>query len=461
MAPILIEYKMIKFKALTWEKLDDQDDELRRRIRSFHEKSAPRLVDLVLRMGGIYIKIGQVMSTIGQGLLPQEYLLALEPLQNGVPPRDYDSVARIIEASSGKKMSEIFRSFDEKPVGSASIAQAHRAKLVMSNANYEGTGGGSPDDEDVIVKVQYPEVEELFEADLNNMELATKLFAPENVELVRALRERHSKELDFRVEADNLRECRRNMQRHGVEPAFVRIPRVRNETGLCTRHVLVMEYLEGTSLSEVIAEEQTRMAAALGKADLNELRTDLARRMREHFEQGGGDSNNAAGARIAASGPGLGGLRGLLGGGGGGGGGAPRDGPAMPKMVQVSMPMLALLLRTYVGLKERADRFFHAVQSSIGRLGGDRVAPTARIREVPSPRSRINLSRVLKTLIYVHGLQMLRDGVYNADPHPVGLIIIFSHLISAYRFLPSPLTTLTFCIHRATLSSSPMDALVF
>jgi predicted unusual protein kinase regulating ubiquinone biosynthesis (AarF/ABC1/UbiB family) len=78
-------------------------------------------------MGGIYIKVGQVMSTIGQGLLPDEYVQALRLLQDGVTPWDYQQVSRIIQESTGKKMEDIFMSFEEKPIGSASIAQAYRA----------------------------------------------------------------------------------------------------------------------------------------------------------------------------------------------------------------------------------------------------------------------------------------------------------------------------------------------
>ena len=117
--------------------------------------------------------------------------------------------------------------------GAASIAQAHRAILRPSSLEEQP--------EQVIVKVQYPEVAELFSADLSNLEMATKLFAPENIEIARAMRKRHENELDFTKEANNLRECTRDMQAYGVEPALVRIPRVKNETGICSKNVLVME----------------------------------------------------------------------------------------------------------------------------------------------------------------------------------------------------------------------------
>jgi len=62
------------------------------------------------------------------------------------------------------------------------------------------------DNEEVIVKIQYPEVADFFRKDFNNIELATKLMFPENLEIVKSLRKRHKNELDFRIEADNLQE---------------------------------------------------------------------------------------------------------------------------------------------------------------------------------------------------------------------------------------------------------------
>eukprot|EP00984_Skeletonema_dohrnii_P032132 scaffold25613_cov84-Skeletonema_dohrnii-CCMP3373.AAC.2 len=245
MAPLIVKYKYLNFKA----KIDHcSPDELEERLNVYRATTAPKLVDLILRLGGIYIKIGQVMSTIGQGLLPQQYVDALKPLQNGVPPRGYDEISRIIEKSTGKKMDDLFVDFQKKPIGSASVAQVHKATLRPKNDGDKPTP--------VVIKVQYPEVAELFDADLSNLEIATRLFAPENMEVTKSLRKRHENELDFRLEADNLRECTRDMQQYGVEPSLVRIPRVVDD--ICTQHVLAMEYLEGVSLSDAIKDEQDR-----------------------------------------------------------------------------------------------------------------------------------------------------------------------------------------------------------
>ena len=130
-------------------------------------------------MCSFILAIGQVMSTIGRGLLPDEYVEALRPLQDGVPARNYEEISSIIEKSaSPQTMDDLFLDFDPMPIGAASIGRAHRATLRSSG-------------ETVVVKVQYPEVADLFEADLANLETATRLFAPENIEVARALRKRH------------------------------------------------------------------------------------------------------------------------------------------------------------------------------------------------------------------------------------------------------------------------------
>lgn len=149
MAPLVLRYKLVKFRAL---RIDGcTPEELEERLDAYREASAPALVDLILRLGGIYVKIGQVMSTVGQGLLPRQYVDALRPLQDGVPPRGYGEVARIVERSTGRRMDELFEDFDERPIGAASVAQVHRATLRPTR---EGEAGAP-----IVVKVQYPEGE--------------------------------------------------------------------------------------------------------------------------------------------------------------------------------------------------------------------------------------------------------------------------------------------------------------
>eukprot|EP00985_Skeletonema_marinoi_P029871 scaffold29432_cov153-Skeletonema_marinoi.AAC.4 len=386
MAPLIAKYKYVNFKAT---KIDHcSPDELEERLNVYRATTAPKLVDLILRLGGIYIKIGQVMSTIGQGLLPQQYVDALKPLQNGVPPRGYDEISRIIEKSTGKKMDDLFVDFQKKPIGSASVAQVHKATLRPKN------DGDNPTP--VVIKVQYPEVAELFDADLSNLEIATRLFAPENMEVTKSLRKRHENELDFRKEADNLRECTRDMQQYGVEPSLVRIPRVVDD--ICTQHVLAMEYLEGVSLSDAIKDEQDRVAKALGRKDGDELKTMLASKMREHFENGGGAGE----------------------------GGMQMLGDKSMKIMNVLGPSATTLLRTYASVRDGIENAAISVVKFGSKLGrkDNEVGLIADSAVKKKKKINVNLGRALKTLVHVHGIQMILSGTYNADPHPGNVLLL-------------------------------------
>lgn len=389
MLPLVAEHKFVKFRN----KLDrvvlhrSMDTTVRQqeRIKRFHQRAAPRVTQKMVELGGIYIKIGQVLSTVGSGFLPEAYVQALKPLQDGVPPRDYDQIAEIIESSTGKTMDSLFEHFEERPVGAASIAQAHRAVLKDSS-------------EQVIVKVQYPEVSRLFEIDFNNLDTVVRWLDPSNTELVAALRKRHENEMDFTREADNLRTVRGNLQRHGVEPARVRVPIVRNETGICNQDVLVMEYLEGTSLSAAMEHEQNRFAKAMGKEDAEEMKAVLMKRMKEHMERGGGAGS---------------GTLQMMGGG--------------SMLLQSVGPLAARLFRVFAGMREHVEDAALSLQTTGSRvryaLSGSNVHQT-QIARRKRTRSRVNLGRAIKTLVQVHGLQMIKDGVFNLDCHPGNVLIL-------------------------------------
>ena len=387
MAPLVAEHKLVQFRNRLDRLLGSGRDSAERekqRTRRFHQRAAPRITQKMVDLGGIYIKLGQVLSTVGSGFLDEAYVKALKPLQDGVPPRDYEQIADIIESSTGQSMDALFEDFEERPIGAASIGQAHRAVLKDTN-------------EQVIVKVQYPEVARLFEIDFNNLETAVKWLDPSNTELVDALRKRHEHELDFTREADNLRTVRSNLQRHGVEPTRVRVPIVKNETGICNQNVLVMEYLEGISLSAAMEQEQNRFAKALGQEDAEELKAVLMQKMKEHMERGGGAGSGSLQT--------MGGT----------------------KLLQTVGPTAARLFRAFAGMKERVEDVTTSLQTTGARvrlalIGGN--ADSARNASRKQKTARFNLGRAIKTLVHVHGLQMIKDGVFNLDCHPGNVLIL-------------------------------------
>ena len=103
-------------------------------------------------------------------------------------------------------MDDLFVHFEQIPIGSASIAQSHRATLRSLSVSNQDTQNNSYDEmgmkydagKELVVKVQYPEVAEQFNADFNNLELLVRIFMPTAIDLVKVIRQRHENELDFR-----------------------------------------------------------------------------------------------------------------------------------------------------------------------------------------------------------------------------------------------------------------------
>ena len=116
--------------------------------------SDPRPSCATSRPGPTFIKVGQSLST-RHDMVPPAYLVALERMQDDVLPVPSDAIRRIIEAELGVRMGRLFREFDDVPLGSASLAQVHRAVLH--------------DGREVAVKVQRPNVDEEVRADLGTL----------------------------------------------------------------------------------------------------------------------------------------------------------------------------------------------------------------------------------------------------------------------------------------------------
>jgi len=122
---------------------------------------ARRYRALASEMGGVLIKLGQFFS-VRVDLLPPEVTRELAGLQDEVPPERFADVARQIEADFGRPLAEIFPEVETEPVGAASLAQVHRARL--------------PSGEDVVIKVLRPGIEIIVETDLAAAAFALRLF---------------------------------------------------------------------------------------------------------------------------------------------------------------------------------------------------------------------------------------------------------------------------------------------
>ena len=191
-------------------------------------------------LGPTYIKLGQILSS-GEGVFPPELVDEFRLLRDRVPAERFEVVRQVVEADLGRPLEAVFEHFETTPIAAASIAQVHAARLC--------TG------EEVVVKVQRPQVAGLVERDIAAMSwLAPHLIGRIPVAalanppaLVELFAETIVEELDFRLEADNMLDIAAVLASTGQKAVVV--PRPHPE--LVTRRVLVMERLDGFGWDDV------------------------------------------------------------------------------------------------------------------------------------------------------------------------------------------------------------------
>lgn len=191
-------------------------------------------------LGPTFMKIGQVLSTRSE-ILPQAYCDELSHLQANTIPLPFDEVMAALDAIYGDRRGRIFKSIDPKPLGSASLAQVHKAVLLNGD--------------EVAVKVQRPGVRTVMAQDIDVLRSLVKhleRFVPNDQMLdfhavVEELWVAFVEETDFTREAENLRE----FALLNRDVAFVSCPEPYLE--YCTPDVLVMEYVDGISIRDTEA----------------------------------------------------------------------------------------------------------------------------------------------------------------------------------------------------------------
>ena len=200
-----------------------------------------RLRRAVETLGPTYIKLGQIISS-GEGLFPAELVEQFKLCRDRVPAEPFSTVRLTVERDLGARLEDVFEWFDEKELAAASIAQVHAARLR--------TG------EDVVVKVQRPDVASLVRRDLRVMSyiaphlvgripIAALANPPALVEL---FAETIVEELDFRLEASNMIDVAAALHDLGQDGYVVPRP----HPTLVTRRVLVMERVSGFNFDDVV-----------------------------------------------------------------------------------------------------------------------------------------------------------------------------------------------------------------
>ena len=208
-----------------------------RRYDIFHGLTPKSLRRMLEELGPTFVKAGQILSMRSE-ILPESFMRELGKLRTDVEPMDRNTVLEALRAEYETPIEDIFDAIDDQPLGSASVAQVHKARLV--------TG------EMVALKIQRPHVQEIMAQDISIMRslarYASKFMGDEQFldlrSVVDELWQSFREETDFLVEARSLEEFRRN----NAGCAFVDCPKP--YPALCTKHVVVMDYIEGIPIND-------------------------------------------------------------------------------------------------------------------------------------------------------------------------------------------------------------------
>lgn len=196
-------------------------------------RNAKRLLDGMIRLRGVYIKLGQVLSVMG-GFLPPVYGKELEQLQDSVPPRPFDEMADAFEASLHKRPEACFASIEREPLAAASLGQVHVAHLK--------------DGSKVAVKVLYPGIRDIVVVDMRVIGIVVRVykrFVPvQNLEVVHeALVDLLRRETDYVHEAA----CMEKMAGQFTDEPDILFPTVIHE--FSSADVLTMTFMEGFKIT--------------------------------------------------------------------------------------------------------------------------------------------------------------------------------------------------------------------
>jgi predicted unusual protein kinase regulating ubiquinone biosynthesis (AarF/ABC1/UbiB family) len=203
-------------------------------------ETAEQIVAALGTMKGAAMKLGQVMSFLDVGLVPEEYReefqAKLAELRDAAPKVAWKDMKKVIEGEYCEPIESVFQTFDPVPIAAASIGQVYKARLK--------------DGRDVAVKVQYPGVAQAVRADMQNLGIILRLMkmvAPglDPKAMGDEIRSRIDEELDYELEAQNQRTVARLYRGH----PFIVVPEV--VTSLSHEKVIVSEFVQGRGFEEL------------------------------------------------------------------------------------------------------------------------------------------------------------------------------------------------------------------
>ncbi|KAI7541214.1 ABC1-domain-containing protein [Hortaea werneckii] len=211
-------------------KKDGTEPNYQAQLSACHKRCAERTLEAMEKNGSIFIKLGQHLSSLNY-LLPSEWCDTFVPLQDKCPVSSYSSIEEMVKNDTGESLDDMFSEFERRPIGAASLAQVHIARLRGS-------------DEKVAVKVQHPSLDEWARLDiaLTKFTFRTlKYWFPEYdlTWLSDEMQISLPKELDFREEGRNAKRAKEYFSK------LPELPLIIPDVKWAERRILVMEFITG------------------------------------------------------------------------------------------------------------------------------------------------------------------------------------------------------------------------
>jgi len=231
---LLILLFFLWFDSRKWTYLKGYKVKRREKRQSLRAKW---LTKELVELGSAFIKLGQLLSARAD-VIPSSWVHELTSLQDRVPPFEFEKVKEILLFELGSSNEKII-SIDENPIGSASLAQVHKAKLINGK--------------NVIFKVQRPEIEKFFRLDLDVMNQVARVVQKNKnisqgkdwIGIAKECKRVLLRELDFRIEAQYAARFKQQF----LEDSKILIPSVFWD--LSSSKVLCLEYMPGIKINDI------------------------------------------------------------------------------------------------------------------------------------------------------------------------------------------------------------------
>lgn len=328
-----------------WDKLD--------------QETAATALDLAYELEGFYYKGGQMVAANMGDAFPKIWQDTMSVLQDQVPPQEFSVIKKIVE--SELDFDKVFATFEEKPIGSAAIGQVHRATLR----------DGTP----VVVKVRYPDVEQIMRGDIRTIKMFARVAQPVHVPALEEIEKQFMTEFDYVQEAQQLETVRINLSKAGLEGPgkLCRVPKAYLE--YCTTRVLVMEELHGGKLADGLREEMKIQASREGKTEKQYI-AEVKKKEAEARDKG-----------------------------------EELKGPSAEEY------------DIYISLLDKKRRLVNAFRRmhnyTVCLLPGTPKKELEKKSSLP-----INHAKMIDDILYIHGHEILVDGYFNGDPHPGNILLL-------------------------------------